>query len=174
MLLYCLTQKPLLIEDRVLIAEEGVCPIAWVCVCLAAPVHCASPFSQHHNCVLQQWQQRCYQQEIVCFRFADQVLCMRHAGAATGLLLSTFALVFAAEWGDKSFLATIALSAASSPVGVVTGAVAGHGMATLIAVLGGSVLGKYLNEKVVQYVGGSLFLVFAGATALDIYKTMST
>lgn len=96
------------------------------------------------------------------------------SGAATSLLLSTFVLVFAAEWGDKSFLATIALSAASSPVGVVTGAVAGHGVATLIAVLGGSVLGKYLNEKVVQYVGGSLFLVFAGATALDIYRTMST
>lgn len=96
------------------------------------------------------------------------------SGAAASLLLSTFTLVFAAEWGDKSFLATIALSAASSPVGVVTGAVAGHGVATLLAVLGGSVLGKYLNEKVVQYVGGSLFLVFAGATAYDIYRTMST
>lgn len=96
------------------------------------------------------------------------------AGAATGLLLSTFALVFAAEWGDKSFLATIALSAASSPVGVVAGAVSGHGVATLIAVLGGSVLGQYLNEKVVQYVGGSMFLVFAGITAFDVYKTITT
>jgi putative Ca2+/H+ antiporter (TMEM165/GDT1 family) len=92
------------------------------------------------------------------------------AGAAAGLVLSTFALVFAAEWGDKSFLATIALSAASSPVGVVSGAVAGHGVATLVAVLGGSVLSEYVSEKVVQYVGGSLFLVFAATYVVDIVR----
>lgn len=88
--------------------------------------------------------------------------------AAVGLILSTFALVFAAEWGDKSFLATIALAAASDPTGVVLGAIAGHGVATVIAVLGGSILGNYLSEKVVQYLGGSLFLLFAVATLYDI------
>jgi putative Ca2+/H+ antiporter (TMEM165/GDT1 family) len=51
---------------------------------------------------------------------------------------------------------------------VVLGAVAGHAVATVIAVLGGSFLGRYLDERVVQYVGGSLFLVFAAASIYDI------
>lgn len=89
---------------------------------------------------------------------------------SAALVLSTFALVFAAEWGDKSFIATIALAAASSPVGVVAGAVAGHGVATALAVAGGNAMGKYVSEKAVAYVGGSLFLVFAAATLLDIVR----
>ena len=86
------------------------------------------------------------------------------------LILSTFALVFAAEWGDKSFIATIALSAAASPLGVVAGAVTGHGVATAIAVLVGDVLGDNISERVVKYAGGSLFILFAVLTALDIAK----
>lgn len=91
---------------------------------------------------------------------------------AIALILSTFALVFAAEWGDKSFLATIALAATSDPAGVVAGAITGHGAATIIAVLGGSFLSKYLSEKTVQYVGGSLFLVFAVATLVDLVRDL--
>ncbi|KAL2623685.1 hypothetical protein R1flu_003890 [Riccia fluitans] len=88
-------------------------------------------------------------------------------GAIAGTVAATFALVFVAEWGDKSFFSTIALAAASSPLGVVTGAVAGHGAATLLAVLGGSFLGNYVSEKVIAYLGGALFLVFAGVTLVE-------
>ncbi|KAL3695109.1 hypothetical protein R1sor_008760 [Riccia sorocarpa] len=88
-------------------------------------------------------------------------------GAVAGTVAATFALVFVAEWGDKSFFSTIALAAASSPLGVVTGAVAGHGAATLLAVLGGSFLSNYVSEKVIAYVGGALFLVFALVTLVE-------
>ncbi|XP_058200093.1 GDT1-like protein 1, chloroplastic [Rhododendron vialii] len=88
--------------------------------------------------------------------------------ATANTVVSTFLLVFVAEWGDKSFFSTIALAAASSPLGVIGGALAGHGVATLLAVLGGSLLGTFLSEKVVAYIGGTLFLVFAAVTLIEI------
>ncbi|MCL7051105.1 hypothetical protein MKW94_005873 [Papaver nudicaule] len=88
--------------------------------------------------------------------------------AAASTIVSTFALVFVAEWGDKSFFSTIALAAASSPLGVIGGATAGHAAATLLAVLGGSLLGTFLSEKIIAYIGGSLFLVFAAVTVIEI------
>lgn len=99
---------------------------------------------------------------------AGEVVASFNAGGTVSLLVSTFTLVFAAEWGDKSFLATIALAAASDPLGVILGAVTGHGVATGIAVAGGSVLSKYFSESTLKYLGGSLFLVFAAATVFDI------
>ncbi|KAI5076233.1 hypothetical protein GOP47_0008298 [Adiantum capillus-veneris] len=93
--------------------------------------------------------------------------------AITNTAFATFGLVFVAEWGDKSFFSTIALSAASSPVGVVSGAVAGHGLATVLAVLGGSLLSNYISEKVTAYIGGSLFLIFAAFTLYEIVSVRS-
>ncbi|XP_038985049.1 GDT1-like protein 1, chloroplastic [Phoenix dactylifera] len=88
--------------------------------------------------------------------------------AAANTVISTFLLVFVAEWGDKSFFSTIALAAASSPLGVIGGALAGHALATLLAVVGGSLLGTFLSEKVIAYIGGTLFLVFAMVTLVEI------
>ncbi|KAF3457468.1 hypothetical protein FNV43_RR02126 [Rhamnella rubrinervis] len=85
------------------------------------------------------------------------------------IVWKSFSLVFFAEWGDRSMLATIALGAAQSPWGVASGAIAGHLFATTIAILGGAFLANYISEKLVGYLGGMLFLVFAVATFFGVF-----
>ena len=74
-----------------------------------------------------------------------------------------------AEWGDRSMLATIALGAAQSPLGVAGGAVLAHGVASAIAVVGGAALSEHISERAVGLVSGALFLIFAGATMLGLF-----
>ncbi|KAK9664771.1 hypothetical protein RND81_14G066900 [Saponaria officinalis] len=85
------------------------------------------------------------------------------------IVWKSFSLVFFAEWGDRSMLATIALGAAQSPWGVASGAILGHFVATSVAVLGGAFLAKYISEKLVGYLGGVLFLLFAIATFFGFF-----
>ncbi|XP_022157986.1 protein PAM71-homolog, chloroplastic [Momordica charantia] len=85
------------------------------------------------------------------------------------IIWKSFSLIFFAEWGDRSMLATIALGAAQSPWGVATGAITGHLIATTIAILGGAFLANYISEKLVGYLGGALFLIFAVATFFGVF-----
>nr|XP_048333492.1 protein PAM71-homolog, chloroplastic-like [Ziziphus jujuba var. spinosa] len=85
------------------------------------------------------------------------------------IIWKSFSLVFFAEWGDRSMLATIALGAAQSPWGVASGAIVGHLIATTLAILGGAFLANYISEKLVGYLGGVLFLVFAVATFFGVF-----
>ena len=73
------------------------------------------------------------------------------------------------QWGDRSMLATVALAASQSPIGVALGAIGGHGLATLMAVLGGSIISPHISERMMSLIGGSLFLLFAATTAVGLF-----
>lgn len=77
------------------------------------------------------------------------------------VIAEAFGLVFIAEWGDRTQIATIALAAANPPVGVVLGAVMGHAICAVIAVLCGRWLCGRLSERTLTALGGGLFLIFA-------------
>ncbi|GLE01639.1 hypothetical protein PINS_up010473 [Pythium insidiosum] len=72
-----------------------------------------------------------------------------------------FFMTFLAEWGDRSQIATVTLSATKDALGVTLGAVLGHSMCTGIAVVGGKFLASRISERTVALVGGVLFLLFA-------------
>ncbi|PXF47647.1 GDT1-like protein 2, chloroplastic [Gracilariopsis chorda] len=90
-------------------------------------------------------------------------------GGAFKIVAQTTSLIFLAEWGDKSMLATVALAAAKSPWGVIVGGISGHFVASIIAVVGGSFLGNFVSERSARLIGGVLFFVFAFLTIFGIY-----
>lgn len=57
---------------------------------------------------------------------------------------------------------------------ITGGAVAGHGVATAIAVAGGGFLTRYVSAGLLQYLGGSLFLVFAATTLVDVAQKVTS
>ena len=88
----------------------------------------------------------------------------KNSSGRLGAMLAAFSLVFVAEVGDKSMLATVALAKDFSAGGVLAGALVGHAAATGLAVVGGSSLSGYMSPATISRAGGVLFLVFAAAT----------
>ena len=81
-----------------------------------------------------------------------------------GIWIQAFVITFLAEWGDRTQISTIALAAANDPVFVTLGAILGHGICTVIAVIGGRMVAGRISERVITGIGGVLFLIF-GVTA---------
>lgn len=99
----------------------------------------------------------------------DACVARGEPGDALKQLGKAASLVFLAEWGDRSMLATVALSTSHAPLGVFFGATAGHAAATGLAVVGGALIGRYINERVITVTSGVLFIVFGVTTALGIF-----
>lgn len=80
---------------------------------------------------------------------------------ATTVLMQAFTMTLLAEWGDRSQLTTIVLSAKEDASGVIVGGIVGHALCTGLAVACGSLIAKRISVRTVTFFGGILFLLFA-------------
>lgn len=72
-----------------------------------------------------------------------------------------FASFFLAELGDKTQLATLALSARyGSPLQVWLGATLGMAGVNAVAALAGSWIKKIVSEKAIKWIGAAIFIIF--------------
>lgn len=78
----------------------------------------------------------------------------------------TFAAVFLAELADKTQLVGIGIAAKSGkPISVWLGSVCAYGIVTIITVLLGAALGRYIKPEMIRIAGAGLF-IFIGAAML--------
>ncbi|OJJ00570.1 hypothetical protein ASPVEDRAFT_40084 [Aspergillus versicolor CBS 583.65] len=83
--------------------------------------------------------------------------------------VQTFVMTFLGEWGDRSQIATIAMAAGQDYWFVTVGAIAGHGICTAAAVIGGSAIAGKVSMRVVTLGGAVAFLVFGAIYLLEAF-----
>jgi putative Ca2+/H+ antiporter (TMEM165/GDT1 family) len=75
------------------------------------------------------------------------------------VLLSTFALLFVAELGDKTQLAVISMTAKyKMPIWIFVGATLALAAVTALGVLGGELLTRFISEMILRKVAAALFV----------------
>ncbi|KAF2791489.1 UPF0016-domain-containing protein [Melanomma pulvis-pyrius CBS 109.77] len=74
--------------------------------------------------------------------------------------VQTFVMTFLGEWGDRSQIATVAMAAGSDYWWVTGGAIVGHGLCTMGAVIGGRAIAGKVSMRVVTLGGAIAFLAF--------------
>ena len=72
----------------------------------------------------------------------------------------TMLLLFVGEWGDKSQVSTLVLSATSGAYPVILAAMITYVVTALGAVYLGQCLGRCLSERIINLIGGFAFLAF--------------
>ena len=76
------------------------------------------------------------------------------------IFLATFSAIFVAELADKTQLVGIGMTAKSGkPLSVWVGSVSAYMFVTIISVLIGAMLGKYIKPEFVRYFGASIFVM---------------
>ena len=73
---------------------------------------------------------------------------------------ATLSAIFFAELADKTQLVGIAMSSKTGkPLAVFLGSIAGYALVTLISVIIGATLAKYIRPEWIRYAGATAFVV---------------
>lgn len=88
------------------------------------------------------------------------------------IVMQSFAMTFVAEWGDRTQITTIALAASNNAWGVTFGAILGHSICALIAVMAGRLIASRISERTVTAIGGVLFLIFGFVALIENFSPM--
>jgi len=82
------------------------------------------------------------------------------------IFINTFGLIFIAEWGDRSQLATIVLASTNDVGGIILGSIVGHTICSSLAVIAGALIARWISVRVVTVIGGIVFISFAIASLI--------
>lgn len=86
------------------------------------------------------------------------------------LILSTFLMIFLAELGDKTQVSAFALATGRKAfLSVFIGAAGALVVSTVIAVSLGTVVGRFISEKLLKFIAAAIFLGFG---ALTLYEAI--
>ncbi len=84
------------------------------------------------------------------------------------IFASTFLLIFLAELGDKTQLAVVALSAKEkTPLTIFFSALFGFALATIIAIIIGTIGAKFLPLEIIQKVAAIAFIIIGVLILFD-------
>lgn len=76
------------------------------------------------------------------------------------VFIATFWAIFIAELADKTQLVGIGMAARTGkPISVWLGSVSAYIVVTIISVLIGTLLSKYIKPEIIRYSGGAIFIV---------------
>ena len=83
------------------------------------------------------------------------------------MFFTTFITIFVAEFGDKTQLAAMSLSAGSSQTKeIILGVVLGLSVAGLLGIVAGKVLSQFITAEMMKWISGSLFIAIGLFTLL--------
>jgi len=83
------------------------------------------------------------------------------------VFLATFGAVFFAELADKTQLVGIGMAAKSGkPVSVWLGSVSAYIIVTIVSVLVGAVMAKFIKPELIRYIGASMFIIIGALMLL--------